>query len=180
MIKKILVAVSVVVLVFIGVVITRPDDFRVSRAATISAPPSTVFAQVNNLHKWEAWSPWAKLDPAAKNSFDGPPSGTGASMSWAGNNQVGEGKMTITESRPDDFIQFQLDFIKPFKGSNQAEFTFKAEGSNQTVVTWTMTGQNNFLSKAVGLFMDCDAMVGGQFEQGLTSLKTVAETPAKN
>ncbi len=87
--------------------------------------------------------------------------------------------MTIAESRPNELIRINLEFLKPFKASNTAEFTFKPEG-NQTVVTWSMSGKNNFMSKAVGLFMDCEKMVGGQFEQGLATMKSVAETAAKN
>jgi hypothetical protein len=147
---------------------------RVTRSATILAPTSVVFAQVNDFHNWDAWSPWAKLDPAAKNSFDGPSSGTGARFSWAGNDKVGEGAMTITDSRESELVRIKLDFVKPFKATNTAEFTFKPEGG-QTLVTWSMFGQKNFPCKAVSLFMDMDKMVGGEFEQGLASMKSVAE-----
>lgn len=173
-----LIALVAIVVVFVIVVAMRPAEFRVTRTATLSAPAPTVFAQVNDLHNWEAWSPWAKLDPAAKKCFEGPPAGAGAIFTWAGNNKVGEGRMTITESRPSELIRFQLEFLKPFKATNGAEFTFKSE-RNQTVVTWSMFGKNNFISKAIGLFMDCDKMVGGQFEQGLAQMKSVAEAAAK-
>src|SRR5213075_1996660 len=91
---------------------------------------------------------------------------------------VGEGSMTITESRASELIRFRLDWVKPFAGTSTAEFTFKPQG-NQTVVAWSMSGENNFVCKAVGLFMNCDKMVGGQFEQGLAQLKTIAEAPAQ-
>ncbi len=175
MLTKILIGLALLVLVLLVVVALRPGEFRVVRSAAISAPPGVVFAQVNNLHKWEAWSPWAKLDPAARNTYDGPPSGPGASFSWAGNSQVGEGRMTITDSRPDEVVRFKLEFLKPFKAESTTEFTFKPEG-NQTVVAWTMAGKNNFMAKAIGLVMNCDTMLGGQFETGLASLKSVAET----
>jgi hypothetical protein len=71
-------------------------------------------------------------------------------------------------------IRIHLEFLRPFKATNDVEFTFKPEGS-QTAVTWTMTGKNNFLSKAFGLFVDCEKMVGADFEKGLASLKAVAE-----
>lgn len=142
------------------------------------APPEAVFSQVNNLHRWEAWSPWAKLDPAAKNAYQGPAAGVGAAFSWSGNHQVGEGRMTITESRPNDLIRMNLEFMKPFKATNITEFTFKPEG-NLTVVTWTMSGKNNFISKAIGLFIDCDKMVGGQFEKGLAQIKSISEGTAR-
>ena len=93
---------------------------------------------------------------------------------WAGNNEVGEGRMTITESRPNDLIRVKLEFFKPFSGNSLAEFNFKPEG-NQTVVTWSMTGQNNFMAKAIHLFMNMDKMIGGQFEKGLAQMKSVAE-----
>lgn len=174
MLNLILILVAIAVIIFILAVAKQPSEFCITRMNTISAPASAVFAQVNDLQKWEAWSPWAKLDPNATNAFEGPASGTGAGMSWSGNNKVGAGKMTITESSPNDFIRFKLEFLKPFKATNTAEFTFKPDG-NQTTVTWSMTGTNNFMGKAMGLIMNCDKMVGGQFEQGLAAMKSVVE-----
>jgi len=133
---------------------------------------------VNDFHNWEAWSPWAKLDPAAKATFEGPSTGTGAIFKWAGNKEVGEGSMTITESRPSDLIRIKLEFLRPFEATNSAEFTFKPEG-NRTAVTWSMEGKNNFIAKAVCLFMNMDKMVGGQFEQGLAQMKAVVEAAPK-
>lgn len=179
MIKKILIALAAIVVVFVIVASMQPDEFRVERSATISASPAVVFTQVNELRKWDAWSPWAKLDPNAKSTFEGPESGTGAIMGWAGNNQVGEGRMTITESRSNEFIQFKLEFLKPFEATNMAEFQFKADDSNQTVVTWSMSGKNNLLAKAFSLFMDCEKMLGPQFDQGLAQLKAVSEAAGK-
>lgn len=170
----ILILVAIAVVIYIIVAAMQPSDFRVTRTGTISASASAVFAHVNDLQKWDAWSPWAKLDPDAKNTFEGPTSGTGAIMRWAGNNKVGQGSMTITESRPDEFIRFKLEFLKPFAATNTAEFTFNYE-NNQTTVTWSMYGKNSFMGKAIGLVMNCEKMVGGQFEQGLAALKSVVE-----
>ena len=175
MLKKILFGLAALIAVFVVAVLTRPADFRVTRSAVIPAPASAVFAQVNDLENWEAWSPWAKIDPAMKQSYSGPRAGTGAVSAWAGNSEVGQGKMTITESRPNELVRFRLDFVKPFESTCDAEFTFKPEGNN-TAVTWTMNGKNNFIGKAISLFMDCDKMIGGQFEQGLAQLKTVSTT----
>lgn len=173
--KKILIGLIVLVVIvagFAGVVAMQPSEFRIVRSATIPAPPAEVFAQVNDFHNWEAWSPWAKLDPAAKNSFEGPAAGKGAIFKWSGNNEVGEGSMTITESRPSDLIRIKLDFVKPFEGTNITEFTFKPEG-DQTVVTWDMSGHNTFMGRVFCLFMNMDKMVGGKFEEGLANLKSV-------
>jgi carbon monoxide dehydrogenase subunit G len=174
MLIKILIALAVIVVVFVVVVTVRPSEFRVTRTATISAPPAVVFGQVNDFHKWEAWSPWAKLDPAMKTTYEGAPAGTGAIYAWVGNSQVGEGRMTIMESRPSELVRIRLEFTRPFTATNTAEFTFRPEG-DQTAVLWSMTGKYNFITKAVGLFMNMDKMVGGQFEEGLARMKSVVE-----
>ena len=177
MLIKILIAIALIIIALVIVVAMQPSEFRVVRTATMSAPAPAVFAQVNDFHNWEAWSPWAKLDPAMKKTYEGAPAGTGAIYTWAGNNQVGEGRTTITESRPSDLIKMKLEFVKPFAATNTVEFTFKPEG-DQTAVTWSMAGKNNFMGKAVGLFMNMDKMVGGDFEKGLASLKAVTEVAA--
>jgi hypothetical protein len=178
MLIKVFIAIAVIVVVFAVIVVLQPSSFRVARSTSISAPPAAVLAQVNNFHKWEAWNPWGKIDPAMKQTYEGAPAGTGAVYTWAGNNEVGVGRMTITESRPNDLIRIRLEFFKPFAATNQSEFTFKPEG-DQTAVTWSMTGNNNFMAKAVHLFMNMDKMVGGQFEKGLAQMKAVVEATAK-
>ena len=140
----------------------------------MSAPAPLVFAEVNDFHRWQAWSPWEGIDPALKRTYEGAPAGTGAIYSWVGNNKVGEGRMTLKESRPSDLIRIKLEFLRPFKATNTAEFTFKPEG-NQTLVTWSMSGVKNFMFKAFGLLMNMDKMVGRDFEKGLAQMKSVVE-----
>ncbi len=179
--KKVLIALYVligIIVVFVIVVATRPGQFSVSRSTMVSAPAAAVFPHVNELKKWEAWNPWGKIDPAMKLTYSGPPSGVGASYSWAGNSQVGEGRATITESRPNDLVQLRLEFFKPMAGVSTAEFTFKPQG-NRTEVMWAMTGKNNLIGKAMCLFTSMDTMIGGQFEKGLQDMKTVVETAPK-
>ncbi len=171
----ILVALVIIGIVLFVLIAGRPDEFTVVRSATIAAPPEEVFSHVNELRKWDAWSPWAKLDPNAKNSFAGPAAGVGSTMSWSGNNKVGEGRMTITGSRASEVIQFKLEFLRPFKATNTAEFKFTA-ADGRTLVAWSMFGKNNFMSKMFSLIVDCDKMVGKDFEKGLASLKTIIET----
>ena len=139
---------------------------------------SGVFALVNDFRKWEAWSPWAKLDPSMKTTFEGPAEGLGSIYTWSGNGEVGEGRMTLTDSHPSDLVRIKLEFLKPITATNTTEFTFKPEG-NQTAVTWNMTGTNNFMGKAFNLFMNMDKMVGGDFEKGLAQMKSTVESLPK-
>lgn len=182
MIKKVILGIVVVIIViivgFCAIVAMQPADYTVSRSTTVNAPPEKVFEQVNDFHKWEGWSPWAKLDPAMKTTYSGPESGAGASYAWTGNNEVGEGKMTIAESHPNQNVKIDLEFIKPFQATNVTEFTFKPDG-DKTTVTWTMSGHNNFVGKAFGLMMNMDKTIGGDFEKGLAQMKTAAESAPK-
>jgi hypothetical protein len=178
MLKKILLGLVVVVVALAGFIATRPSTYTVQRTATIQAPPDIAFGLVNDFHQWEVWSPWEKLDPSMKKTHEGPASGVGAKYSWVGNDQVGEGRMTIEESKPSELVRIKLEFIKPWEASSLSSFTFKPEGES-VAVTWKMEGTNNFVSKAFSVFMDMDAMIGKDFDKGLAAMKGVAETEAK-
>jgi hypothetical protein len=174
MLKKILFALAVTCVVLAIVVVLQPPTFHIERSITIAAPAPVPHALVNDFHAWSGWSPWEKLDPALKRSYEGPGAGVGAKYAWTGNDDVGEGRMTIEHSSPTR-IGIRLEFIKPFAATNRATFAFDpvAEG---TKVTWAMDGDKNFASKAFGLVMDTDHMIGADFERGLASMKTLAES----
>lgn len=174
MFKKVIAVFAVLMAAFLLIVALQPSDFRVSRSIEIAAPGHAVFDYVNDLRKFDAWSPWLEPDPAVQKTFSGPSAGQGAVFGWSGNKEVGEGKMTITESRPHELIRMELEFVRPMEGNSQSIFTFEPRGPG-TAVTWTMFGHNNFLAKAICLFMNSEKMVGGQFEKGLAKLKAAAE-----
>src|ERR1039458_3855517 len=114
MLHIILIAIAAIVVLFLIIVAMQPPEFRVTRAAKINAPPEKVFLHVNDFHQWEAWSPWAKMDPACKNTYEDPPAGTGASFAWAGNKKVCKGRLTITKSKRADLIRIRLAFPETF------------------------------------------------------------------
>ncbi len=175
---KILAGIVALIVLFFIIVAMRPADFRIVRRGSVAAPASVVFAQVNDFRRWQAWSPWASLDPQMKQTYEGAAEGRGAIYTWTGNGQVGQGRMEITESRSPELIRIHLEFFKPFAGVCPTEFTFVPEGTN-TVVTWTMTGRHTFIPKAIGLFLNMDKMIGSQFDTGLAQLKTVAENSSQ-
>ncbi len=175
MLKKILVGLALALTVLLVLILRQPDEFSVSRSATIAAPPQKVFGLVNDFHQWEHWSPWTKLDPNCQVIFEGPESGQGAIYKWSGNHEVGEGSQEIVESKPGERVLIKLVFIKPFAGESGSDFTFQPEGEG-TRVTWTMSGKNDFIGKCISLIMDCETMIGPQFEKGLANMKSVAES----
>lgn len=152
----------------------QPNSFRVQRSITIKAPPEQVFALINDFHRWEAWSPWEKVDPAVKRSYAGAESGKGAVYAWEGNNEIGQGRMEIIESMPSSKLLLKIEFIKPFAAINTVEFNLAQNGEN-TTVTQAMFGPSPFISKLMGLFFSMEKMVGGKYEEGLATLKTIAE-----
>lgn len=174
MAKKIGIAVAVLVVLFLGIVASRPATFRVERSATFAAPPAVAFGLVNDFSKWAGWSPWEKLDASMKKTLSGPASGAGAKYEWVGNDKVGQGEMTILEAKAPERIAIDLRFLKPWAAQNPTTFDFKPAGEG-VAVTWVMTGKNDFMGKLFGLFMDIDKMVGGDFERGLAAMKTLAE-----
>lgn len=154
----------------------QSDTFKIERKAKFSAPAPVLFSQVDNLMNWNQWSPWAQIDPNAKYVFEGPKEGVGAKLSWVGNSEIGEGSMQIIGSEPYEFVRFSLHFMRPFESSAVTNFTFQPIGDSETLVIWTMQGEANFMSKAVGLFMDCEKIVGAQFEQGFVNLQSRIDT----
>jgi hypothetical protein len=152
----------------------KPDDFHVERSALIEAPPLAVYGHLADFREWAHWSPWAKLDPKMQSTFDGPASGVGAGYRWSGNSKVGEGSMRIVDSELPSKLVVQLEFLRPFRASNRATFILREEGGN-TEITWAMDGKNSLISKAVGLFVNMDRLIGKDFDRGLRALKELSE-----
>jgi uncharacterized protein YndB with AHSA1/START domain len=175
MLKKIVIALVLAVAAFAGYVAMLPSHYSVTRSTLIAAPPDVVFTQVNDFHRWDAWSPWAKLDPNAKAEHSGPLAGKGARFHWSGNEKVGEGSMTILDSRPNEAVGIKLAFVKPFEGESDVAFALKPEADG-TRVTWTISGEQTFVERAFCKLMGgMERVVGPDYEKGLANLKAVAE-----
>lgn len=157
----------------LGLAATKPEAFRVERTAPIKAPPEKLFALVNDLHGFNAWNPYRKKDPKLTVSYSGPAAGRGAAYAWE-SGKVGSGRMEITDTASPSRVTMNLDFLKPFKAHNVADFTFEPQG-NRTTVTWAMHGPMPYVSKVLSVFVDLDRMIGTDFEAGLADLKALAE-----
>jgi hypothetical protein len=175
--KNVLRVLLLIVVILCVVIWMQPDQFHVQRSVVINAPADSLVARVSDLHRWVDWAPWDKYDPQMKRMYEGAPSGVGASYHWAGNNKVGEGRMTVTDMTPGRKVGFKVEFIKPFAATNDANFDFAPEG-NGTKVTWSIQGHENFVGKAMCMIMNPDKMIGPDFEEGLAKLKKVSEAGA--
>jgi uncharacterized protein YndB with AHSA1/START domain len=156
----------------------QPDAFRITRSGVVGAPVERIYPLINDLHQWEHWSPWAKLDPGQVVTYEGSPLGAGSIMTWAGNSKVGEGKMKISESSPNERIRLRLQFLKPMRAIHDMQIDLRPLGDSRTEVVWTMAGKNEFMAKAMHAFMNMERRIGDRFDQGLANIKALAEADA--
>ncbi|MDX8446287.1 SRPBCC family protein [Mesorhizobium captivum] len=173
-----LAAILIILVVIIAAVLiyaaTRPNDFVVSRSASIRAPAEAIFPLINDFKHWPSWSPFEKLDPNMKRTLSGVESGKGAAYAWEGNSKAGAGRMEITNAVPSSLVSLKLDFERPFRANNTVDFTLTPSGDG-TTVTWAMRGGRPFIAKLMGLFMNFDSLIGKDFEAGLDNLKRATE-----
>jgi uncharacterized protein YndB with AHSA1/START domain len=174
MLKKIVIALLVIVVLICGLAMMKPDSFVVTRSIAIKAPPEKVFVLINDFHNWSHWSPWEHLDPNMKRTFSGAAAGKGAVYGWEGNSDVGAGRMEITDEAMPTKVEVKLEFLKPVAMTNQTEFALTSSGDT-TTVTWNMRGPMPFITKLMSVFTSMDAMVGKDFEKGLANMKASAE-----
>ena len=148
--------------------------FRIERSERILADPATIFGLIEDFQRWREWSPYEHLDAQLKRGYSGASSGKGAVYTWEGNGKAGAGRMEIVETSVPDRVTIQLDFTRPMKARNKAEFVLVRDG-DATRVTWSMEGAKPLLFRVMSLFMDMDKLIGRDFATGLANLKSVAE-----
>ena len=174
MIAGVVVLVVVLVAGVLVLAALRPAEMRVERRATIRAPAEKVHAQIADFRRWQAWSPWERIDPTLQRTYSGAPSGRGAVYEWSGQGKAGAGRMEILDAPVPSRVAIRLDFIKPFAARNSTVFSLVPQGEG-TEVTWTMTGPSPFMARVMSVFMNLEGMVGRDFEAGLANLKAVSE-----
>lgn len=172
--KGLLLVVAALVALLVVVAFFLPKTSHVERSVTIDRPPSEVFGVLNNIHRFNAWSPWFDLDPNAKYTYSGPSTGVGAKLAWSGNKDVGSGSQEFVASKPNESLKIQLDFGD--MGRPVAELRLAPIGSGSTKVTWTLdqSFEGSLVGRYFGLMMD--SMVGKDYDKGLAKLKTLVES----
>ncbi len=175
--------VAILLAILVGVVAVmasrRPDTFRFARSVQIAARPEQLFPLIADLHHMNTWNPYALRETSGTGSYSGPGSGRGARYDFTGS-KSGTGHIEILDAKPNTSVAMRLFMTKPFKADNQVEFTLKPEGpatvvTPTTAVTWAMSGNQPLIAKIMTLFIDCEKMVGKDFDEGLANLKAIAE-----
>jgi len=171
------IGVIALILIFVSF---QSSTYRIERAIIVTAPAAAIFANVNDFHRWQVWAPWEKLDPAMKRTFEGPQAGTGSVYRWVGNDKVGAGSMTMTETKPKELIQIKTELLKPTAENTTSEITFKDNGDKTVLVTWAKSGSLTYTDKLINLFSDSSKEVGTNMQNGLEELKWTTQGRPKS
>jgi hypothetical protein len=165
--------------VFLGAAMTQPDTTHIERSLVVAhATPADVYVLVGDFDNWVKWNPWQDLDPDQKTAVSSNPEGLGAWYTWEGNDDVGKGRMEIVQAEAPAKIVQKLEFIEPFQSVATVTFSFTPEGEGTRVV-WSYDANNDLMSKAFGMMVDMDEMLGADFEKGLGRLAPLAEVTAE-
>ncbi len=178
MLKRVL-GLIVVVIAFICLYAAfTPPGYVLSREMLVKATPEAIFPYINNSKKAQDWMPWKDSDPAAQMQYSGPDEGVGSTSSWDSTGPLGTGKAEVVESVQNKVVKTQLTYTRPMTMSQLAEIALTPT-LDGTVVRWSVSGQSPFLCRVVGIFMNMDKMIGGEFEKGLKKLKLTLESAAQ-
>lgn len=179
MLAKIGLGVVVVLLLFAGYVSTRKGDFYYERSGLIMASPEKIYPYLSDFKLGSQWSPYEQTDPTMKKTYSGTMGQVGSRMEFDGNSSVGSGHLEILKVVPNESVELRLTMTKPFYGENLIQYKLVPEGTG-TRFSWSMSGHGGFLGKLMTLIIDCEKMIGGQFETGISNLKGVVEAQKKS
>lgn len=172
--KKIGLGLLVVLVLFLGYVSTRQSKFYYERSGLINAPAEKIFPYLSNFKLGSQWSPYEKIDPNMKKTFTGNDGEVGSIMEFEGNSDAGSGKLEMLSIAPNQLVDIKLTMTKPIFAENLIQYKLTPEGP-ATRFTWSMSGDGGFMTKLMTVFIDCEKMVGDQFNAGIANLKTIVE-----
>jgi hypothetical protein len=170
--------VAIMLVVFFAYVAGQPGHVHVERSKVVAATPQDVWPYLSDLKMFTEWSPWTGIDPTQKVEFSDPSSGVGAWYTWAGNKEVGKGRMQIVQAEEPKKVVESLEFIEPFESKADVVMTTEAVAAGSKI-TWGFDTDMGFMGKAAGVFMHMDSSLGADFTRGLDKLATLAEADAK-
>ncbi len=168
----ILLLILIVVIVVVGLI--APKDIKVERSQTINAPKEVVFEQIVKFKNWPNWSPWYKMEPTVEISYQGIDGQPGSSYIWKGK-KTGSGEMKNAGVNG-TAMNYELHFKEPFENKAGGALVVTDTGNGQSKVTWSYEGHMAFPWNAMGVFMNMDKMLGGDFESGLNNMKAYIES----
>lgn len=146
--------------------------YNLERSIVINKDLDSVYECVSNFDTWNEWSPWLCLEKNAEVQIGGDAQNVGHKQKWKGT-RIGEGEMLLANLEINKSLHYDLKFLKPFKSEAKVDFFFEKQAKG-TKLRWAMQS-----SVPVYLFFLKEmlaAMLGNDFERGLSMLKEFLET----
>jgi ribosome-associated toxin RatA of RatAB toxin-antitoxin module len=161
----------IVAILFIGYFLPKNDSVDVTK--TISCPPNQVYTMVNNLKNWEKWSPWMEKDPTMKLSYNDSTSNAGAYYTWAGNSDVGFGKLAIVSNTENQQINMMLNYAD--HDAAACAFNIEPNESGSKIV-WSVVAdypKNWFVKNFLGgyMYMMMNHFMQKDFGRGIENIE---------
>ncbi len=140
---------------------------HVERKVTINTPVDKVYSVISDFNHWTAWSPWLIMEPEATVNV----ANDAKYYDWEGK-RVGSGNMKILKEDTNRRVDYDLNFLKPWKSKAKVSFILDSKG-DKTDVTWTMDSSLPFFMFFMKKMME--GFVGMDYERGLNMLKELVE-----
>ncbi len=181
--KYFLISIGIIFAIALLASLFLSDKAHLERSTEINADAAIAFNMINDVKRWEEWSPWHELDSLTEWQFSEFTVGEGSWYSWNSNNpDVGKGKLTIVESKPNSYIKTKMDFDG--MGTSYAEYIFTPNETGGFKLTWTMDTNGEGMpwyfipfSRYFNLFLE--KLIGPDYEKGLAKIKELSETTPK-
>ena len=177
---KLGVSVGVVALVVVAggvaMVSLQPGAIEIERSIEVAASPADVAPYASDLRRFNEWSPWEGIDPNVQTTYSESSTGVGTWYAWTGDDEVGEGKQTITVSEPGKVVH-DLHFIRPFEDHATSTLTWTGS-KGKTTISWAFHQEAGFMTKAANLAMDITGMLENDYQRGLDRMKPLVEAAA--
>jgi hypothetical protein len=161
-------------LVLLVALFVLPSAWEVERRHDVAVPPSRVFAEIEDLRAWRAWSPWQESAyPGLVFRYSPRTRGAGAEVSWD-SEATGDGRLRIERSVPSRELTFTMAFQR---GRISARDTLRLEPlpGDRTRVVWTDRGSlGRTLLGRLSLPI-IERSMGRDLERGLAALAAVCE-----
>ena len=154
-----------------------PKRSIVTRSVMIHAAAPLVYEHASSLQRMEEWNPWNKKDAHIKLTYSGERGEVGQNGTWAGNEEVGSGKRSISAMVQDERVDLDVTILEPYEQMAELELRLNVM-ADSTNATWTFISENDFFKRIYLVFNDIDTLIGPDLQEGLKQLRSLAELDA--
>ncbi len=167
---------GLIVLVLLLAAVTR-KDYNLERSIVVDKNLEDTYHFISSIETQDSWSKWANLDPNMKKQYIGTDRTVGFISKWDSDHKnVGSGEQEIKKLVPNEKVETEMRFLKPFKSVAHGYFTTTAVNENQTKVAWGFKARMPYPFNLMMVMMNMEKMLGNDFEEGLANMRKKIES----